>query len=488
MTVNRAQLALIHVAVGKLGLTDAQYRSALAEIGGVTTSTALDRDGFDAMMGYLRWLGFDPAAPKGQTADNLLEAAIQSFEAATGLDVAEASGSGLSGVAGSIASQLAGAAANAWDIARGLAAAAANQANLDLNASRRAYGKLVNTYGGGADAARASVWHLNAPPPPVRIDRPRPVGGGTAGGGAGGGGTGGGGAVRDAAEELRRAADDAARALEDARDRLVDELKEGFTSPFEDFISGASDAKEAFDDFGNFVQRKLAEIIANQVWEGLFAGPVSNLVNGSNLGGGILGQLLGGVFGGLFATGAAPLSAMANSVVGTPTLFGMGDGRTGVLGEDGDEAILPLRGQGALALLPGGGEVRLPLARGAGGDMGIALPPDLVAALQPFARGGAPRFAMPGAPDLPSYPRSPTRPEGVSTAPAIPSRERINLTMVNNGEPMQATAEVRQTGDDVSIEVIMERIDTHLARNAQTGRGAFVPALQRAMGLRRQGQ
>lgn len=66
MTVNRAQLALIHVAVGKLGLTDEQYRSALAEIGGVTTSKDLDRDGFDAMMGYFQWLGFDPAAPKGQ--------------------------------------------------------------------------------------------------------------------------------------------------------------------------------------------------------------------------------------------------------------------------------------------------------------------------------------------------------------------------------------------------------------------------------------
>lgn len=66
MTINRAQLALIHVAVSKLGLSDAQYRSALADIGGVTTSKDLDRDGFDAMMGYFQWLGFDPVAPKGQ--------------------------------------------------------------------------------------------------------------------------------------------------------------------------------------------------------------------------------------------------------------------------------------------------------------------------------------------------------------------------------------------------------------------------------------
>lgn len=49
-----------------MGLTDVRYRSALAEIGGVTTSKDLDCDGFDAMMGYFQWLGFDPAAPKGQ--------------------------------------------------------------------------------------------------------------------------------------------------------------------------------------------------------------------------------------------------------------------------------------------------------------------------------------------------------------------------------------------------------------------------------------
>jgi hypothetical protein len=65
MTISRSQLALIHLAAKDRGLTDDQYRSALAQIGGVTSSKDLDREGFDAMMGYLEYLGFAPIAAKG---------------------------------------------------------------------------------------------------------------------------------------------------------------------------------------------------------------------------------------------------------------------------------------------------------------------------------------------------------------------------------------------------------------------------------------
>ena len=65
MTLNRPQLALIHLAAKDRGLTDDQYRSALAQIGGVTSSTDLDREGFDAMMGYFAYIGFTPIEAKG---------------------------------------------------------------------------------------------------------------------------------------------------------------------------------------------------------------------------------------------------------------------------------------------------------------------------------------------------------------------------------------------------------------------------------------
>ena len=65
MTVSQSQLALIHLAAKDRGLTDDQYRSALAQIGGVTSSKDLDREGFDAMMGYFEYIGFAPIAAKG---------------------------------------------------------------------------------------------------------------------------------------------------------------------------------------------------------------------------------------------------------------------------------------------------------------------------------------------------------------------------------------------------------------------------------------
>jgi len=66
MTINKAQLALIHIAAQDRGLTDDEYRSALAQIGGVTTAKDLDATGFDAMLAYFAWLGFKPREAKGQ--------------------------------------------------------------------------------------------------------------------------------------------------------------------------------------------------------------------------------------------------------------------------------------------------------------------------------------------------------------------------------------------------------------------------------------
>lgn len=65
MTLSRKQLAVIHVAKTKLDIDDPQYRAALVQIGGVTSSKDLDQDGFDAIMGYFEYLGFAPLMTKG---------------------------------------------------------------------------------------------------------------------------------------------------------------------------------------------------------------------------------------------------------------------------------------------------------------------------------------------------------------------------------------------------------------------------------------
>ncbi len=65
MTLNRQQLAIIHIAVKDRCFSDDEYRSALVQICGVTSSAELDHDGFLAMMGFFDFCGFKPADAKG---------------------------------------------------------------------------------------------------------------------------------------------------------------------------------------------------------------------------------------------------------------------------------------------------------------------------------------------------------------------------------------------------------------------------------------
>lgn len=67
MPLSKKQKALIHVAKAKLGLGEDAYRSCLVQIAGVESSAELDRDGFDAIMGYFEYLGFRPVVPRGPT-------------------------------------------------------------------------------------------------------------------------------------------------------------------------------------------------------------------------------------------------------------------------------------------------------------------------------------------------------------------------------------------------------------------------------------
>jgi len=65
MTISNKQKAILHVAKGKLDLSDAKYRAALVHVAGVTSSTELDKDGFSAMMGLFEYLSFEPLVARG---------------------------------------------------------------------------------------------------------------------------------------------------------------------------------------------------------------------------------------------------------------------------------------------------------------------------------------------------------------------------------------------------------------------------------------
>lgn len=66
MSISRKQQALLHVAKARLDLSEETYRTALAQVAGVTSSAELDQDGFTAMMGLFEYLGFSPTKAQGQ--------------------------------------------------------------------------------------------------------------------------------------------------------------------------------------------------------------------------------------------------------------------------------------------------------------------------------------------------------------------------------------------------------------------------------------
>lgn len=65
MTISNNQLKLFWVAVRKLELGGELVRSALVQIAGVTSTTELDGDGFEAMMSFFEYLGFAPLTKRG---------------------------------------------------------------------------------------------------------------------------------------------------------------------------------------------------------------------------------------------------------------------------------------------------------------------------------------------------------------------------------------------------------------------------------------
>ena len=62
MTITNPQKKLLHVVKGKLGWDDELYRQVLVRIAGVTSSVDLDREGFEAIMGFADYCGFRPLA------------------------------------------------------------------------------------------------------------------------------------------------------------------------------------------------------------------------------------------------------------------------------------------------------------------------------------------------------------------------------------------------------------------------------------------
>lgn len=118
------------------------------------------------------------------------------------------------------------------------------------------------------------------------------------------------------------------KALEDAaqeQKRMQDFISQSFESGFMSIIDGTQSVKDAF--------RSMARDIIAELYRVLV---VKKLVSAAT---GFFGFADGGVF-----QGGSQVQAFANGgVVGGPTFFPMSGGKTGLMGEAGPEAIMPLK-------------------------------------------------------------------------------------------------------------------------------------------------
>ena len=174
---------------------------------------------------------------------------------------------------------------------------------------------------------------------------------------------------------LRSALKDLVGEIGKAGSGLGATMTKGFEGAFASFLSGAKSGKEAFRDFSQSVLNDIARIVS-QRFTNRFVAPLIDGVLG------LFGLARGGVVQQgvvqAFAEGGVPaLSAHRNSVVSTPTLFALGGGATGLMGEAGPEAVMPLRqGPGGLSVVASGpgGETLLPLQRSLSGALGVRMP------------------------------------------------------------------------------------------------------------------
>lgn len=172
-------------------------------------------------------------------------------------------------------------------------------------------------------------------------------------------------AIKASADAMAQSADQTRKAKE-----WVDFERETFKGFFSDLKQGLLEGQTIWDAFGNAAMNalnkiadKLMEMAVNDLFNAAFPGGISGGLGGifgsifgggggvSAVGGGFDIGAAGGLAGGFmpgFANGgifrAGNVVPFANGgLVSSPTFFPMSRGRTGLMGEAGPEAIVPLR-------------------------------------------------------------------------------------------------------------------------------------------------
>lgn len=286
-----------------------------------------------------------------------------------------------------------------------------------------------------------------------------------------------------------KAAADAARgALKDLANqagKTNEDIRNGMIKSFEDsFVRSLATGKDAMSSFADHVQMELARAFTQKFITPMVT-PLINCLMGMfgifSAQGNVIGP--SGVI--PYAKGGVPslpeLGSYSNSIVDSPTAFGIGDDGVGIMGEAGAEAIIPLltgaRGPGVRAIGPDGVASVLPLQRAADGALGVQLPDVTEILRRPtfFAQGGViGRLSDP--------PRLGETPSGSGY------ERRPSVVIHNNHSGARVEATERETSDGWSMEVMIEQLETALADRARRGVGSFSGVLGDQFGLSRVGR
>jgi len=119
-----------------------------------------------------------------------------------------------------------------------------------------------------------------------------------------------------------------------AQEALADSIAGSMGDAFMSIVDGTKSVKDAFKDMARAIIAELYQIYVVK----RITGMISGAIMGSAAAGGYFGPA-GGVGGGSGAT----IPFADGGVIGGPTNFGMSGGRTGLMGEAGPEAIMPLK-------------------------------------------------------------------------------------------------------------------------------------------------
>jgi lambda family phage tail tape measure protein len=152
------------------------------------------------------------------------------------------------------------------------------------------------------------------------------------------GGSSGKSAAEEAADQLKK--------VQEQAQSIADTIKNSMSDAFMSVVDGTKTAKDAFKDMARSILKQLYDVLVVQQLVGSFNAQTGQ---GSGVVGAIMGAFMGGatqVSGPAMSAGAAsapPIRPFADGgVVNGPTVFPMANG-TGLMGEAGPEAIMPLK-------------------------------------------------------------------------------------------------------------------------------------------------